>query len=88
MTPGPASDPRRVLTLADLVRPGGTRILCNPAGPRFGNAEFRDDLVVEVWRRRDRQQGRRWWDGGVHRTVPGVMHGSLYVSRPRRWSAR
>lgn len=32
----------------DLVRPGGTRILCNPAGPRFGNAEFRDDLVVEL----------------------------------------
>jgi len=24
------------------------RILCNPAGPRFGNAAFRDDLVVEV----------------------------------------
>lgn len=32
----------------DLVRPGGTRILCNPAGPRFGNAAFRDDLMVEV----------------------------------------
>ena len=32
----------------DLVRPGGTRILCNPAGPQFGNAAFRDDLVVEV----------------------------------------
>jgi len=32
----------------DLVRPGGTRIVCNPAGPRFGNAAFRDDLVVEV----------------------------------------
>jgi len=32
----------------DLVRPGGTRILCNPAGPRFGNAAFRDDLVAEV----------------------------------------
>ncbi len=32
----------------DLVQPGGTRILCNPAGPRFGNAAFRDDLVVEV----------------------------------------
>ena len=32
----------------DLLRLGGTRILCNPAGPRFGNAEFRDDLVVEV----------------------------------------
>lgn len=32
----------------DLVRPGGMRILCNPAGPRFSNAEFRDDLVVEV----------------------------------------
>ncbi len=32
----------------DLVRPGGTRILCNPAGPRFSNAAFKDDLVVEV----------------------------------------
>ena len=32
----------------DLIRPGGTRILCNPAGPRFGNADFRDDLVVKV----------------------------------------
>ena len=32
----------------DLVRPRGTRIVCNPAGPRFGNAGFRDDLVVEV----------------------------------------
>jgi len=32
----------------DLVRPGGTRILCNPAGPRFGNADSRDDLVIEV----------------------------------------
>ena len=32
----------------DLVRPGGTRILCNPAGPGFNNASFQDDLVVEV----------------------------------------
>ncbi len=32
----------------DLVRPGGMRVLCNPAGPRFSNAAFRDDLVVEV----------------------------------------
>lgn len=32
----------------DLLRPGGTRIVCNPAGPRFGNAAFRDDLVVEI----------------------------------------
>ncbi len=32
----------------DLVRPGGTRILCNPAGPRLGNADFHDDLVAEV----------------------------------------
>ncbi len=32
----------------NLVRPGGTRILCNPAGPRFGNADFCDDLVAEV----------------------------------------
>ena len=29
-------------------RPGGTRILCNAAGPRFGNPTFRDDWVVEV----------------------------------------
>ena len=32
----------------DLVRPGGTRIVCNPAGPRFSNPNFQDDLVVEV----------------------------------------
>lgn len=25
----------------DLLRPGGTRILCNPAGPRFGNGTMR-----------------------------------------------
>ena len=32
----------------DLVRPGGTRIVCSPAGPRFSNPDFQDDLVVEV----------------------------------------
>ena len=32
----------------DLVRPGGTRILCNPAGSHFSNASFRDELVVEI----------------------------------------
>lgn len=32
----------------DLVRPGGTRILCNPAGVRFSNPGFVEDLVVEV----------------------------------------
>lgn len=32
----------------DLARPGGTRLLCNPTGLRFGNAALRDDLVVEV----------------------------------------
>ena len=31
-----------------LLRPGGTRIVCNPAGPGFGNAWFREDLVVTV----------------------------------------
>lgn len=32
----------------DLVRLGGTHIVCNPAGFRFGNPGFRDDLVVCV----------------------------------------
>ena len=32
----------------DLVRLGGTRIVYNPAGTRFSNAAFQDDLVVEV----------------------------------------
>ena len=32
----------------DLMRPGGTRILCNPAGPRFSNPRFCDDLVVAL----------------------------------------
>lgn len=32
----------------DLVRPRGTRILCNPAGPMFCNAGFNETLVVEV----------------------------------------
>ena len=32
----------------DLIRPGGTRIVCNPAGARFGNPRFHDGLVVDV----------------------------------------
>jgi Icc-related predicted phosphoesterase len=32
----------------DLVRPGGTRIVCNPAGPGFTNPSLREDLVVAV----------------------------------------
>jgi len=32
----------------DITRPGGTRIVCNAAGPRFANLAFRDDWVVEV----------------------------------------
>lgn len=31
-----------------LSRPGGTRIVCNAAGPGFGNLQFREELVVEV----------------------------------------
>ena len=32
----------------DLVRTGGTRVVCNPAGPGFNNPTFREDLVVEI----------------------------------------
>lgn len=32
----------------DMRRPGGTRILCNPAGTLFSNSEFDERLVVEV----------------------------------------
>jgi Icc-related predicted phosphoesterase len=32
----------------DLMRPGGTRIICNPAGSRVRNASFQPNLVVEV----------------------------------------
>jgi predicted ATPase/Icc-related predicted phosphoesterase len=32
----------------DIARPGGTRIVCNAAGPGFANLAFRDDWVVEV----------------------------------------
>jgi predicted ATPase/Icc-related predicted phosphoesterase len=32
----------------DIMRPGGTRIVCNAAGPGFNNLAFRDDWVVEV----------------------------------------
>jgi hypothetical protein len=28
--------------------PGGTRIVCNPAGPGFANGEFGDDLVIGI----------------------------------------
>lgn len=31
-----------------LQRPGGTRIVCNAAGPGFGDLQFRENLVVEV----------------------------------------
>jgi predicted ATPase/predicted phosphodiesterase len=33
---------------SDISRPGGTRILCNAAGPGFFNLAFRDDWVIEV----------------------------------------
>jgi len=32
----------------DVTRPGGTRILCNAAGPGFFNLAFKDDWVIEV----------------------------------------
>lgn len=32
----------------DMTRPGGTRIVCNPAGTMFGNASFDEGLVIEV----------------------------------------
>lgn len=32
----------------DLLRPKGTRILCNPAGPGFSNVAFDETLVVDV----------------------------------------
>lgn len=32
----------------DIVRGGGTRILCNPAAPRFGNVSFDEAMVIEV----------------------------------------
>ena len=31
----------------DLARPGGTRILCNPAGRDFSNLSFNENFVVE-----------------------------------------
>ncbi|MGE7371437.1 metallophosphoesterase [Neorhizobium sp. NPDC001467] len=31
-----------------IHRPGGTRIICNPAGTRFSNSRFDEALVVEV----------------------------------------
>lgn len=32
----------------DMRRPGGTRILCNPAGALFSNSAFDESLVIEV----------------------------------------
>lgn len=32
----------------DMTRPGGTRILCNPAGAHFANPTFDETLIVEV----------------------------------------
>jgi Icc-related predicted phosphoesterase len=32
----------------DMIRPGGTRIVCNPAGSGFTNAAFRSDWVIEI----------------------------------------
>lgn len=32
----------------DLVRPNGTRIVCNPAGRNFENEGFRDDFTVDI----------------------------------------
>ncbi len=32
----------------DATRPGGTRTVCNAAGPGFTNLAFRDDWVIEV----------------------------------------
>lgn len=32
----------------DLIRPGGTRLLCNPAGAGFANPIFDDTLVVAL----------------------------------------
>lgn len=32
----------------DLARPGGTRIVCNPAGPKFSSPRFDEDLVLEI----------------------------------------
>ena len=32
----------------DMIRPNGTRVLCNPAGPRFANPDFNESLVIRV----------------------------------------
>lgn len=34
----------------DMRRPGGTRVLCNPAGTLFSNPRFDEHLVVEIKR--------------------------------------
>jgi predicted ATPase/predicted phosphohydrolase len=33
---------------SDVLRPGGTRVVCNAAGPGFANLAFRDDWVIEI----------------------------------------
>jgi predicted phosphodiesterase len=32
----------------DVTRPGGTRIVCNAAGPGFTDLAFRDDWIIEL----------------------------------------
>jgi 3',5'-cyclic AMP phosphodiesterase CpdA len=34
--------------IIDVTRPGGTRIVCNAAGPGFTNLAFRDDWVIAL----------------------------------------
>ncbi|MBO1361819.1 metallophosphoesterase [Acetobacter sacchari] len=34
--------------VGDMRHPGGARIVCNPAGPRFSTPGFRNDLIVTV----------------------------------------
>lgn len=38
----------RIHSTIDMARPGGTRIVCNAAGPGFTNRVFRDDWVIEI----------------------------------------
>jgi len=46
--PGRALGAWHVHGTIDMTRPGGTRIVCNPAGPGFTNLAFQDDWVIEV----------------------------------------
>lgn len=32
----------------DLLRPSGTRIMCNPAGYRFENPHFQENMIIEI----------------------------------------